>query len=120
MSAPKAELTAVQRFSIERAHELITSTPQEIYAGVFPGPAPGHGQDYAYAWGLLKPHVEELLALVGELAEASSAPDQDADARMVGEVRAVLAAFDWEQDDRQYALEAIERIVTEASPEVPR
>ena len=35
-----------------------------------------------------------------------------AEARMVGEVRAVLAAFDWEHDDRQYALEAIERIVS--------
>jgi hypothetical protein len=35
-----------------------------------------------------------------------------AEARMVGEVRAVLAAFDWEHDDRQLALEAIERIVT--------
>ena len=30
---------------------------------------------------------------------------------MVSEVRAVLAAFDWEQDDRQYALEKIERIL---------
>jgi hypothetical protein len=30
----------------------------------------------------------------------------------LAEVRAVLAAFDWEHDDRQYALEAIERIVT--------
>jgi len=27
-------------------------------------------------------------------------------------VRAILAAFDREHDDRQYALEAIERIVT--------
>jgi hypothetical protein len=31
--------------------------------------------------------------------------------RIVGEVRAILAAFDWEHDDRQLALEAIERIV---------
>ena len=34
-----------------------------------------------------------------------------AEARMVGEIRAILAAFDWERDDGQYALEAIERIV---------
>lgn len=34
-------------------------------------------------------------------------------ARVVEEIRAILAAFDWEQDDRQYALEAIERIVTD-------
>ena len=30
----------------------------------------------------------------------------------LAEVRAVLAAFDWEHDDRQYALEKIDRIVT--------
>jgi hypothetical protein len=33
-------------------------------------------------------------------------------ARQLAEVRQILAAFDWEFDDRQYALEAIERIVT--------
>ncbi len=31
-------------------------------------------------------------------------------AAQLAEIRAVLAAFDWEHDDRQYALEAIERI----------
>ena len=29
---------------------------------------------------------------------------------MIAEIRALLAAFDWEHDDRQYALEAVERI----------
>jgi hypothetical protein len=33
------------------------------------------------------------------------------DARCLREIRDLLAAFDWERDDRQYALEAIERIV---------
>jgi hypothetical protein len=33
------------------------------------------------------------------------------EAGKLAEVRAVLAAFDWERDDRQYALEHIERIV---------
>lgn len=32
------------------------------------------------------------------------------DTRRLGEIRALLARFDWEHDDRQYALEAIERI----------
>ena len=74
MSGPeRPELTAVQRFSIERARELITSTPQEIYAEAFPDePPPWHGQDYAYAWGLLKPYVEELLGLVDELLGGAS------------------------------------------------
>lgn len=30
----------------------------------------------------------------------------------IAEIRALLAAFDWELDDRQYALEAIDRIVS--------
>jgi antitoxin (DNA-binding transcriptional repressor) of toxin-antitoxin stability system len=30
----------------------------------------------------------------------------------LGEVHAIIAAFDWERDDRQYALEAIEALVT--------
>jgi hypothetical protein len=32
----------------------------------------------------------------------------------LGEVRTVLAAFDWEHDDRQYALERIDRIAGES------
>jgi hypothetical protein len=38
--------------------------------------------------------------------------DQEDAAGKLAEVRAVLAAFDWESADRQYALEQIERIVT--------
>ena len=37
--------------------------------------------------------------------------------QMISEIRALLAEFDWESDDRQYALEAIERIVTEGEAE---
>ena len=33
------------------------------------------------------------------------------DTRCLAEIRALLAAFDWEHDDRQYALERIEMIV---------
>lgn len=33
------------------------------------------------------------------------------DARCLREIRGLLARLDWEHDDRQYALEAIERIV---------
>lgn len=47
-----------------------------------------------------------LLAASGELTEA-----QDANARMVSEVRAVLADPGRVADDRQYALEQIESIV---------
>ena len=34
-------------------------------------------------------------------------------ASQIAEIRRVLGAFDWETDDRQYALEAIDRIVGE-------
>jgi hypothetical protein len=58
--------------------------------------------------------------LMAELAEtrrqlgqvlAVIAEQQD-DARQLAEVRQLLDGFDWEFADRQYALEAIERIVT--------
>jgi hypothetical protein len=39
--------------------------------------------------------------------------DADPDAGKLAEIRAVLAGFDWEFDDRQLALERIERIACE-------
>ena len=45
-------------------------------------------------------------------ARAAGAAAAHDEVRQLAEIRAVLAAFDWEFDDRQYALEAIERIVT--------
>ena len=39
-------------------------------------------------------------------------PAATGDAERLAAIRAVLAAFDWERDDRQYALEEIERIAT--------
>jgi len=38
------------------------------------------------------------------------------DSRRLAEIRALLARFDWEHDDRQYALEAIERIADGGQP----
>ncbi len=54
----------------------------------------------------------ELAETRHQLAQvlAALAERQD-EARQLAEVRAVLAAFDWEHSDRQLALEAIERIV---------
>jgi len=42
--------------------------------------------------------------------DTSAAPVAAEDTRRLNEIRALLAAFDWEHDDRQYALEEIERI----------
>jgi hypothetical protein len=48
----------------------------------------------------------ELAALLAGVAE----DDATADSARLAEVRALLAAFDWERGDRQYALEDIARI----------
>jgi hypothetical protein len=52
----------------------------------------------------------------GEHAAAVTAagepgPDPAGDTRRLDAIRDVLARFDWERDDRQFALEAIERIL---------
>lgn len=52
----------------------------------------------------------------GALAALRAVTDRTGPAAVLAEVRAVLERFDWEYDDRQYALEAIERIVM-AAPE---
>ena len=57
---------------------------------------------------VLMREVAELRRLLGQVL-AVLAERQD-EARQLAQVRAVLAAFDWEHDDRQYALEHIERI----------
>ena len=65
------------------------------------------GREWTLALALaLALALSGLLAASGELTEA-----QDANARMVSEVRAVLADPGRVADDRQYALEQIESIV---------
>jgi hypothetical protein len=58
----------------------------------------------------LMAETAELRRLLGQVL-AMLAERQDG-ARQLAEIRQLLADFDWEFDDRQYALEAIERIVT--------
>jgi hypothetical protein len=66
---------------------------------------------YAEAFGTAR----YLLAELADLAERLAAPTgaEADDTRRLGEIRALLSRFDWEHDDRQYALEAIERIADE-------
>jgi hypothetical protein len=56
----------------------------------------------------LMAEVAELRRLLGQVL-GIVAERQDG-ARQLAEIRAVLADFDWEFDDRQLALERIERI----------
>jgi hypothetical protein len=61
------------------------------------------------------PHEMRLVARAqvhATLALAATAEDT----RRLDAIRAVLAAFDWEKDDRQLALEAIERITDGGQP----
>ena len=51
------------------------------------------------------------LVLAG-LATAVIPPGEPAAMQQLEEIRLVLEAFDWETDDRQYALEQIDDIVT--------
>jgi hypothetical protein len=57
--------------------------------------------------------AQHLLAeLAGRLERTGGGEDQAAeDTRRLAGIRDVLAGFDWEYDDRQLALEAVERIV---------
>jgi len=51
--------------------------------------------------------ADMLTLLLGEPGEGPAGP-----AEQLEEIRLVLEAFDWETDDRQYALEQIEQIVS--------
>lgn len=110
MTAPDP-LTVRQREIVTQATEMLILTAAAIAAGMRGVDLNDREAVYQAAYSLTKVRLGMALAVVDELAITGPVPGQDADARMVGEVRAVLAAFDWEHDDRQYALEAIERIV---------
>jgi hypothetical protein len=59
---------------------------------------------------LLMRECAELRRLLGQVLAVLA--DRQVDMRQLAGIRAVLDGFDWEFDDRQLALEAIERIVT--------
>jgi hypothetical protein len=65
-----------------------------------------------WAWRLASELGSVLQRLEAEDGEATPPPS----AAQLAEVRRVLQAFDWETDDRQYALERIEGIVNGSQP----
>jgi hypothetical protein len=93
------------RRAIAEARELAALGTADAIRERFPG------------WGddLLPAFVEAFSTaryVLGELADlAERLPVEAEDTRRLTEIRALLARFDWEHDDRQLALEAIERIV---------
>ena len=69
----------------------------------------GLGQAELVAW-IARMHGAAQL-LDAYVRDASAPVEVAADTQRLDRVRVVLAKFDWEHDDRQLALEAIERIV---------
>ena len=60
---------------------------------------------------IARAHVHAVLALAASTGHTDGGEDQaDDDTRRLDRIRVVLAKFDWEHDDRQLALETIERI----------
>jgi hypothetical protein len=66
------------------------------------------GWDSEVASWLADLDVQTVVTVCGWVSRAAGWAAEDA--RRLGEIRTLLARFDWEHDDRQYALEAIERI----------
>ena len=53
----------------------------------------------------------ELRRQLGQVLDVVTEIEADPAEGQLAAIRAVLARFDWEHDNRQYALEAIQRIV---------
>jgi hypothetical protein len=70
----------------------------------------GLGQAQLVAWVARMHGAAQLLDAYVRDHEQDGASEAE-DSQRLDRVRVVLAKFDWEHDDRQYALEAIERIV---------
>ena len=64
----------------------------------------------AHFWGVARVMITDLAAVAERLGSGGDTDAAAEDTRRLGAIRGLLARFDWEHDDRQYALEAIERI----------
>jgi hypothetical protein len=99
-------LTGADRVVIDKARALAGLRTTEAVTERFSG-WPDTGTAYAEAFG----NARWLLAELADTAERLAGEEQAGeDTRRLGEIRALLAGFDWEYHDRQLALEAIDRI----------
>jgi hypothetical protein len=105
--AERAALTPEQQARVNVARQLAEAHGQGREALAVYLDARDPSNPWPLAASALARTARQLLEIVGDLTGG---------ARQLAEVRALLAAFDWEHDDRQYALEAIERIVTGGQP----
>ena len=70
MSAPKPDLTALQRSHVERARVIATGDPGDILAGAGfdpGGPLGDEARLYACALGITRGTVRTLLEIIGEI-----------------------------------------------------
>jgi hypothetical protein len=93
-------LSDLDRDTIDRARELAEVNGPAVRERTGETDA---GMAYAVAFG-------EARHLLGELVAIIERPAVPEDTRRLAEIREMLSRFDWEHDDRQLALEAIERI----------
>jgi hypothetical protein len=63
----------------------------------------------AQFWGEARVTISGLTAIAERLGDRGQGQAAE-DTRRLDRIRALLAGFDWEHDDRQYTLEAIGRI----------
>ena len=59
---------------------------------------------------------EEHAAAIKAVGEPPAAAAESGDTRRLNAIRELLSRFNWESDDRQYALEAIDRIADGGQP----
>jgi hypothetical protein len=105
-------LPDVDRADINRARALATARGVDAFR-VVTGLQDEADDAMVYASALGS--AQFLLGVLADLAERLGGGEDQAagDTRHLNQIRDLLTDFDWEHDDRQYALEAIERIVTE-------
>ena len=110
MSAPERPLTELQHELLTQASETVQLTAAAIAAQMRDVNLNSKEAVYWAAYNQTKMRLAATLTVIGDLLVAESA-----DARMVGEIRGVLAMFGREQIGCRSAVEAIERIVVGAN-----
>jgi hypothetical protein len=111
-------LTDLDRGTVAKARDLAAANNEyEITQAVGPADDVSYSALIARAFGRSQFLLRELADLAERLGgDEGQAAGPDEGSRRLAEIRGVLARFDWEHDDRQLALEAIDRIADGGQP----
>jgi hypothetical protein len=97
------------RRNIANASELADANSEsEITSAIGPADDVSYSALIGRAFARAQVEMRLLLEIIERLDDDEALAAEDT--RRLADIRALLAAFDWEHDDRQLALEAIERI----------